>query len=344
MKHLFSILLLSSSFAFAQNVEFEDADLKASILKTYPTLDANKDGEISLEEAQSATAIRITTNFSSPSRKFTSAKGIEAFVNIKELNLGRNAISSIDLSKNTKLETLNLRDNTLTGTLDLSQLPALKNVELNNNSITELLLHPDNNINTLYANDNLLTNIPTEYLPKIQRLFFVRNKVSTLSLATNTELVRLHITGNLIQSLDISNLTKLNWMSVSENQLKELTIKNNPALKSLLLNDNQLKELNFKDGTKNTITLINITNNPDFAKIFRDCDDTLPTNLPSSVEIIDCTLKVENFGKTIFEISPNPATDFIRVSSEKEASISIFDLAGKLIKQGNTQGKTFSVS
>ncbi|MDO4224749.1 MAG: DUF5074 domain-containing protein [Bergeyella zoohelcum] len=62
------------------------------------------------------------------------------------------------------------------------------------------------------------------------------------------------------------------------------------------------------------------------------------------IEIVVAGLSVNDVAKSAFKVYPNPATDFIRVSSEKEASISIFDLTGKLIKQGNTQGKTFSVS
>ena len=154
MKKVLFFLMTAGLFS-AQNVAFTDVNFKNAIIKAYPNVDANKDNEISLDEAKSLTSIRNLSGFPA----ITNGKGIEAFVNLTELDLGQKAITFIDVSSNTKLTTLNLRDNKLAGTIDLSNLSVLKNLELNKNFLTEVILPINGIIEVLYCNVSSFTRL-----------------------------------------------------------------------------------------------------------------------------------------------------------------------------------------
>ncbi|GAB3093239.1 leucine-rich repeat domain-containing protein [Aestuariicella hydrocarbonica] len=68
----------------------------------------------------------------------TSLKGLEAFTNLREINLENNQISSITpLQHLSKLEVVILNDNHLVQVPELLTLPALKEVKLENNPVLE---------------------------------------------------------------------------------------------------------------------------------------------------------------------------------------------------------------
>lgn len=329
---IFTILAVAlSASVFGQNVVFEDVDLKNNILKAYPAIDKNKDKEISHEEAKEVPSIRNLANYPN----ITSAVGIEAFVNLKELNLGQlRFLKTIDVSALKKLETLNLKENQLEGTLDVSMLPNLRILELSKNQLSQVLLPKQNNLNTVYINDNQLTSIDVSGLGGLQRLFLVNNKISSLNLSDNTALQRLHLDRNQLSTLDISGLDKLQWMSVVSNQLTSMTFRNNPALKTILARENQLQSFDFQDGTKNAFTIINVTGNPNFTSINKDCEDTLPA-MDASIGIQDnCNLSVSDANAQSVSISPNPTTDFVLVKGISAKAYSIYSAEGTLVSKG----------
>lgn len=322
---------IASPFCLAQNVHFADANFKASIIKTYPAVDANSDQEISYDEAKTLTAIRNvqSVNFT----KFTSAVGIEAFINLTELDLKQNNITTIDLSANTKIKTLNLRENQIAGNLDLTTLSELSNLDLNSNSISALQLPQSGKIAFLYANDNQLATLDLAHQTALKRLFLVRNKITDLDVSAATVLERLQLDENELSAVDFSELTKLNWVSLQKNKLQSLVFKNNPALKSLLLQDNLLETLNFQDALPHSVTLINLTGNASFSVVLKDCNDSISGITPTNIEIQDncASLAVSDSNAFNIRILPNPFTDFIEF--EKEVMhLEVFDFSGRKLR------------
>ena len=106
-KLFYTFILLSVFTVKAQNVNIPDANFKAYLLANFQ-INLNKDNEISLAEATNTTAI-----ISVRDKAITNLKGIEAFVNITSLRCDKNFITSLDLSKNTKLTNLIAKDNQL---------------------------------------------------------------------------------------------------------------------------------------------------------------------------------------------------------------------------------------
>lgn len=325
------LFLFVGGFFSAQNVEFTDLNFKNAIIKAYPAVDANKDHEISYEEAKTLTTIRNLANYP----LITNAKGIVAFINLTELSLTQKDITTIDVSKNTKLTTLNLRENKLAGTLDVSSLSALKTLELNSNALVEVTLPVNGNIETLYINENKLTKIDVKTLPNLKRLFLVNNQITVLDLSQNTNLERLHIDKNKVTNLDLTNLTKLDWISVNDNLLTNITFHNNPMLKTILAQNNKIETLNFQDDFTNGLTVINLTGNATFNKIIKDCNDTLPSNVSVAVED-NCILGTQSEVSNFVKFYPNPVTDQIYFSENLEIeNYQILNVEGKVVRSEN---------
>ena len=319
----------------AQNIHFSDVNFKAAIIKAYPTLDANKDGEISQSEAETLTVIRNLSNYPN----VYDATGIEGFTNLTELNLGNLInLNKIEVKNLLKLTTLNLRANKLTGTLDISTLSNLTNLELNNNQLTGVIFPQDSKLKIVYINDNALTSIDLSELKDLQRIFLVNNKLDALSFTQNLNLERIHINGNLLKNLDVSGLTKLNWFSAESNQLEQIKFSNNPLLKTILAKNNVLTNFDFMDGVDNNITLINVEGNPNFAKLKKDCNDLIVTVVNTSVEDNCNDLSSQNYQKSEIKIYPTLAKDFINVRSNfKLGNYKIFDFSGRLLLSGNIE-------
>ncbi len=95
-------------------------------------VDANGDGIISPEEAEAIISLKVQGD------SISDMTGIEAFVNLENLNCGNNQLTSLDISKNTALTGLDCSSNQLTN-LDISNNTALR-IELScgSNQLTSL--------------------------------------------------------------------------------------------------------------------------------------------------------------------------------------------------------------
>lgn len=142
----------SPSHNSANIVKIED-DKFLDFLVNHVGADTDGDGKISIEEAEAVTEINNNWNTSNP---IDNLAGLEAFVNLKVLDMSEPknntefTFKAIDLSKLKKLETIKLTGHNLTDVvlgdkpelalyrmhfsatteLDLSQAPKLKKLEL----------------------------------------------------------------------------------------------------------------------------------------------------------------------------------------------------------------------
>ena len=100
------LLLVLCSFALADvainETNFPDATFREYIMQQF---DADGNGSLSTEEIASATYIYVDD------MDISSLKGVEYFTSLQSLDCNYNSISSLDLSKNTALETLNCFNN-----------------------------------------------------------------------------------------------------------------------------------------------------------------------------------------------------------------------------------------
>lgn len=176
--------------------------------------------------------------------------GIEGFINLRSLSVTGQKIKTIDLSFNTKLDTLYLNGNLLT-TIDisnntnlilldiqsnelstingLSKLNKLKNVNLSFNNFEDISIKNES-IEVLLISHNLLKSIDTHDAVNLKNVLIILNQLTTVDFSSNTLLETLVISGNKLQNINLENNTRLTHLYSSSNLLTTLDVSKNHEL------------------------------------------------------------------------------------------------------------------
>lgn len=117
---------------------------------------------------------------------------------LEEAVVKNNSLSAITLTNNTKLMLLDVQNNPQLGSLDVSMLTELQELQCANNGLT-----------TLDVSHNL----------QLVRLTCLNNKLTTLDLSNNTKLERLFCNDNQLDPIDLSNNLALNYLEYSGNSM-----------------------------------------------------------------------------------------------------------------------------
>lgn len=137
-------------------------------------------------------------------------------------------LKSIDVSKSTKLEFLNVAQGKLTS-LNVS----------NNRKLVELYVF----LNQLTALD-----VSSNYL--LKKLNCYENQLTALDLSYNGALESLSVNDNPITELDLHPLSNLQKLSCSAMKLKKLDVDRCPKLRELYCYDNQIETLDLRSNKK----------------------------------------------------------------------------------------------
>jgi len=184
--------------------------------------------------------------------------GIEGFVNITLLSAAGQEIKDIDLSFNTKLDTLFLNGNQLTN-IDISNNPNLilldiqanelssinglskstnlKEVNLSFNNFEEISIKNES-IEVLLISHNLLKTIDTNDALNLKNVLIILNQLTTVDFSSNTLLETLVISGNKLQNINLENNISLTHLYSSSNLLTSLDVSNNQELIDLRVDRN----------------------------------------------------------------------------------------------------------
>ena len=193
--------------------------------------DTDKDGVLTATELAAVEWISLDDVYYETGSRVTDLTGIEHFTELTELHCANNALTTLDLSKNIKLEKLYCVNNEIIS------------LDLNNN--TEL--------KWLYCAANNLTELDLSNNKKLVHLDAGHNRLEKLDLSQNTELdalgVGLYSEGsdnpdatqaNMLTELDLSALKKLTYLDASGNMLTSIDLSNNTKLSNVDLSYNRL--------------------------------------------------------------------------------------------------------
>ena len=123
------IVLLTSSFVFAQNTYVPDDKFEQALIDLgYDT---------TLDDSVLTANISGVTNLDVSEKEISDLTGIEAFSALTSLECWSNKITSLDMTANTALTNLNCWNNKLTS-LDVSKNTALDYLSLYKNQLTSL--------------------------------------------------------------------------------------------------------------------------------------------------------------------------------------------------------------
>lgn len=148
----------------------------------------------------------------------TGLKTITVYGDITYLASASNELTTIDVSRNPYLTTLNAPLNKLTS-LDVSQNSALTHLDCSSNNIHTLDVSQNRALLSLWSFNNNLTELDLSNSADLLFLDFSGNQLSSIDVSRNRELVRLIGLNNQLTSLDISQNNKLNRLWLFGNPL-----------------------------------------------------------------------------------------------------------------------------
>lgn len=209
--YLILLLLLPNITLLSQEVYIPDSNFLAALIEA--DFDLNDDGIINKDEAEAVHTLLIEE------REISDLTGINAFINLQQLNCNGNILESLDLSANNDLFFLNCSDNKL-DSLDLSSCPNIQQVRCSNNQLS-------------FIDVSLLENLYT--------LECQKNNIEVLYLTQNTKLITLNCSENQLTELDISMCDCYGMVNCSRNNLTIL--KYNEDIQYLDCSNNSLTEL-----------------------------------------------------------------------------------------------------
>ena len=149
---------------------------------------ANPDGTVSLDEYNKFQIIGNWVTFLDLQNKnITSLAGIEYFIDLETLDCRGNQLTTLDVTKLTKLMFLVCNDNQLTA-LDVTGLTSLKNLICAGNQLTTLDVTGLTSLTDLECSDNQLVSLDVSTLKELQILWCHGNKMTALDITNNAYL------------------------------------------------------------------------------------------------------------------------------------------------------------
>jgi hypothetical protein len=230
--------------------------------------DTNEDGKLYADEARAVRSIDVANVYGNA---IGSLAGIEYFTGITFLDCSLNALSSLDVSRNTSLAELYCNNNPRLGSLDLSGFTSLTILNCSSCSLEKLDLTRCTRLVDLRCINNNLESIDLSRCTALTYLDVDGNNLSALNLLANRELRglicdnnRLHelnlsactaltsldCFNNSLTGLDLSRNGRLIYLSCDGNALTALDISNNGALESLVCNGNVLEEITIGEANR----------------------------------------------------------------------------------------------
>lgn len=198
------------------------------------------------------------TNLDVSSGNISNLTGIEAFTNLTILNCALNFLTTLDVSKNTKLNELYVHNNQI-NTLDVTKLTSLKIFWCFSNKLFNLNVTQNTNLISLVCWDNNLSNLNTSNNPNLNVLVCELNQITSLNISNNKTLSRFQCGKNQLTSLNISSNTNLNYLSCEQNFLTNLDVTNNKGLQTVYCFENRISELDFSQNFN--LTTLDCSNN-----------------------------------------------------------------------------------
>lgn len=235
---------------FAQQVAIPDIEFEKRLISTGVDTTGNLDGFILRSDAEAITGMLNTT--ATVDGVLTDYTGIEAFINITGLIIsnGNDIVTTLDLSNNTKLETVNLNNVIGFDQVDLTANTKLKEIEI------------------IYTRANV-TSLNISSLLNLEKLDAVDLDFIDLDLSTNIALKNVLIEDcRNLQILDFSNNTALEKILLTDlNDLIVVNLNNLTGLKELRIeNSKNLFEIDFTDASA-TLTDIDFDYNSSLTTI-----------------------------------------------------------------------------
>ncbi len=182
IKSLF-FLFFCQVITYGQIITIPDTNFKNKLLQASASnniaggnvIDTNANGQIEVSEAQLITYLNVIIS------NISDLTGIEYFINLQQLLIQYNSISTINISTLTNLVGLRCDYNNLTS-IDLNGLTSLQGLICNNNQISNLSFNSLNSLNNVVCNNNQISTLDFSQNPLLKKLICSNNNLTSINL------------------------------------------------------------------------------------------------------------------------------------------------------------------
>jgi len=222
--------------------------------------------------------------------------GIQDFLALDNLFIRKNKLTTIDLSKNTKLTYLNISENQLTS-LNINANILLEDLDCQENNLTSLNVSSNTKLKNLNVDDNQLTSLNVSNNTALEFLYCSINKIANLNIDNNIALLELSTSNNLLTSLNISKNIYLRSLVFTNNQISTINVSNNTVLNELMFHNNKIKT-------------IDISNNPELTYLVASSNELKSIDISKNLKIFEVVcdqnqltyLNLKNGNNTNFDL------------------------------------------
>ena len=209
---------------------------------------------IDLSKAPALTMLQLDGN------KLT-ALDVSANPLLTDIYASENAIVHLSgLDQCSALRVLQMHHNQLAGSIDLSGMKALSQVEVYNNSLSELILPSHATLIDVDCENNQLTSIDVAGRQSLRDLSISGNNITTIDVSGCQALENLYAGENAITEIKgLGDCKVIQTLNLSYNRLTNIDISVAPSITGLYLYNNELTSLDLS-GNPN-LSWINVNNN-----------------------------------------------------------------------------------
>lgn len=344
-------VLLSAGCAAAEDVALNETNFPDSAFREYVAgrYDSDKNGVLDEEE------LKHTTSLDDMPDGIQSIQGIELLKNVDILYLYNSDMTEvviedhpglqiirgsgeklkrIHFARMERLETVDFQHIDTLTQVELSEVPAIRELIVYSDGITSLDLSGCPGLTFLGIGDTKITQIDLSMLtgleqlwisgcrmempdlkmfPNLRQLGAQECELTEIDLSGNPELTFLSVEKNDLTALDLRNNSKLEQVWARDNRISQIRTGSHPALRELYLSGNrisaidvsaapELEELLLQD---NMITSIDVTRNPKLKVLHVDATGISEIDLSRNPELEE--LRVEACkGLSKLDLSHNP--------------------------------------
>ncbi|MFL2632583.1 MAG: lectin-like domain-containing protein [Candidatus Marivariicella sp.] len=218
--------------------------------------------------------IKTIENLDVSEKNITDLTGVEDFLDLKDLNLNENNISSLDLSNNINLFRLNADNNEITS-LDVKSSSGLNYLSVINGKLKSLDISSNISLEELVLDNNDLISVDLSKNIDLKKLSLNSNKLTSIDLSKNIQLTNLKLNDLDLKSIDLSFNTKIKDLRLENNNLDLIDLSNQKSLEYLSLAYNNLLIINLSNNTKlinldvvsNQLISLDLSNNKDLIEL-----------------------------------------------------------------------------
>lgn len=221
-------------------------------LVTNYEINTNYDGVIQVREAEA-----YSGSINVPNYNIADLTGIQAFINITDLNCSGNRLSaSLDLRNNTKLLSINCSENQIPD-MNITGLNVLKYLIIFSNRISGIDLGTNTGLESLAGDNNQLYSLDVSSNHALKEISARNNRIQVLRLVPSLTFLDIHT--NNVTHIDLTEAPNIGIINLNDNNLRWINTEVMTELFNAEMAGNQFTDLDFSHSPR--LEVLNVRNN-----------------------------------------------------------------------------------